>query len=41
MTSEKQVKANRENALKSTSPKTLEGKYAVRLNALKHSLLSK
>ena len=40
MTSENQAKANRENALKSTGPKTPEGKDAVRLNALKHGLLS-
>jgi hypothetical protein len=40
MTSEKQAEANRQNALKSTGPKTPEGKDAVRLNALKHGLLS-
>jgi hypothetical protein len=40
MTSEKKIKANRQNALKSTGPKTPEGKDAVRLNALKHGLLS-
>ena len=40
MTSEKQVQANRRNALKSTGPKTPKGKDAVRLNALKHGLLS-
>jgi hypothetical protein len=40
MTSEKQAEANRRNALKSTGPKTPEGKNAVRLNALKHGLLS-
>ena len=40
MTSEKQAKANRGNALKSTGPKTPEGKDAVRLNAVKHGLLS-
>ena len=41
MTSEKKAEANRRNALKSTGPKTPEGKDAVRLNALKHGLLSR
>jgi hypothetical protein len=41
MTSEKQAEANRRNALKSTGPRTPEGKGAVRLNALKHGLLSR
>ena len=41
MASEKQVRANRRNAQKSTGPKTPEGKAAVRLNAAKHGLLSK
>src|SRR5215211_71824 len=40
MTSEKKAEANRRNALKSTGPKTPEGKDAVRLNALRHGLLS-
>ena len=40
MTSNKQARANRRNALNSTGPKTSEGKDAVRHNALKHGLLS-
>jgi len=40
MTSDKKAEANRRNALKSTGPKTPEGKSAVRHNALKHGLLS-
>jgi hypothetical protein len=40
MASEKQDKANRQNAKKSTAPKTPQGKAAVRLNAAKHGLLS-
>jgi hypothetical protein len=40
MTSPRKAEANRRNALKSTGPKTPEGKDAVRLNALKHGLLS-
>lgn len=41
MTSERKAEANRRNARKSTGPKTPEGKDAVRLNALKHGLLSR
>jgi hypothetical protein len=40
MTSDKKKEANRRNARKSTGPRTPEGKDAVRLNALKHGLLS-
>jgi hypothetical protein len=41
MTIDKQAKANIRNARKSTGPRTPEGKAAVRLNAVKHGLLSK
>ncbi len=40
MTSDKKAQANRRNSLKSTGPKTPEGKAAVRHNAMKHGLLS-
>ena len=39
MTCNKQARANRRNARKSTGPKTQKGKAVVRLNALKHGLL--
>ena len=41
MTSERQKTANRANALRSTGPKTPEGKAVVRLNALQHGLLAR
>ena len=40
MVSPEKIAANRANAQKSTGPKTARGKRAVRLNALKHGLLS-
>jgi hypothetical protein len=39
-TSEKRAAANRQNARRSTGPRTAAGKRAVRLNALKHGLLA-
>jgi hypothetical protein len=41
VTSEKKAEANRQNARKSTGPKTPEGKEAARRNALRHGILSK
>ena len=38
MTSYRQIEANRRNALKSTGPKSEEGKQASRCNALRHGL---
>jgi len=40
MATEKQIHANRENAKKSTGPRTDEGKHRVSRNGLKHGLLS-
>jgi hypothetical protein len=38
MTSYRQIEANRRNALKSTGPKSQEGKHASRCNALRHGV---
>jgi hypothetical protein len=40
MATDKQIKANRKNAQKSTGPKTVEGKAAVSKNAIKHGLFT-
>lgn len=40
MCSEKQAEANRKNCLKSTGPKTCQGKVVVSQNAIKHGILS-
>ncbi len=39
--SDEKVRANRNNSLKSTGPKTRKGKAVVKWNAMKHGLLSK
>ena len=41
MTSEAKLEANRQNARKSTGPKTPKGRAVVAKNAMKHGLLSK
>ena len=41
MATDRQIAANRENALKSTGPRTPEGRAAVRLNSLTHGLTAK
>ncbi len=41
MTTEKQTKANQENALLSTGAKTIEGKLVVAKNAVKHGVFTK
>lgn len=41
MTSEKKIESNRDNAKKSTGPKSLIGKQRASQNAVKHGLLSK
>jgi hypothetical protein len=41
MATDRQIAANRENALKSTGPNTPEGRAAVRLNSLTHGLTAK
>ena len=41
ISSRKKAQANRRNALRSTGPKTPEGKRAARWNALQHGLLAR
>lgn len=40
MTTEKQIKANRQNSKKSTGPTTTEGKELSRMNAVKHAIMA-
>jgi hypothetical protein len=40
MAAQKQIKANRRNAQKSTGPRTAEGKAAVSKNAVRHGLFT-
>lgn len=41
MTTEKQLEANRQNALKSTGPTSIDGKSRASKNAIKHGIFSK
>lgn len=41
MTTEKQIEANKHNALVSTGPVTVEGKVIVSLNAVKHGIFAR
>ena len=41
MTSQRQIEANRRNAMNSTGPRTTRGKAVVALNAVQHGLLSR
>jgi hypothetical protein len=41
MTSDRQIKANKQNAQQSTGPRTVDGRARVALNALKHGLTGK